>query len=472
MKDELKEMIKYADVEKTLDEVSSGKYALEIRGKISKDLVDEISKIKKEPEWMRELRLKALEYFEKLPTPKWLSGVEELDLDVLSHYVKPEAGLSRSWEDVPEDIRKYYVKLGIPEQEAKMLAGLSAQYESETIYLRLKEKLTRMGVVMLPMEEAIRKYPDVIRRYMFKVFPYTEHKFAALHAALWSGGVFIYVPPNVKVSEPIEAFFLIGKALEGQFEHTLLVADEGSYVHFIEGCAAPAYKGYSFHDGMVEIYVHKGAKVKFTTLQNWSSNVINFNNKRAILEDDASIEWVEASIGSKVSYVYPSTILKGRNSSSRALVVTIAKKGQLKDSGSKAIHVAPNTRSRIVSKSVSFEGGINVYRGLVRVLKGAKNSVAHVECDSLVLDPKSKAYTIPHNQVDEPTASVTHEAYTGKISEEQLFYLMSRGLSEYEAKSLIVLGFIDDLITELPFEFANVLRSVIQLEFSKVGGVG
>ncbi len=467
-----KEILEGSEVEEILGYATPTKAALELRGKISKDLIEEISRVKKEPDWVRRLRLRALELFEKLPTPKWLVGVEELDLEGLAHYVRPEVTLAREWEELPEEIRKYYEKLGIPELERRFLAGLSAQFESETVYANIKKKLAERGVIMLPMEEALKKYPDLVKRYLFRVFPPSDHKFAALHAALWSGGVFVYVPLGVRVEEPLEAFFLIGRAMEGQFEHTLVVADEGSYVHFIEGCAAPMYKGYSFHDGMVELYAHKGATIKFTTLQNWSKNVINFNNKRAIVEEGARVDWIEGSIGSKITYVYPSSILKGRGASSRSVVVTLAKGPYIKDSGSKMIHVAPETRSRIINKSISVEGGVNVYRGIVRVVKGAKGATSHVECDSLILDDRSKAYTYPHNQVDEPTASVTHEATAGRLSEAQLFYMRSRGLSEDEAKSLVVLGFLENIMIELPFEFANVLKKVIQLEFSKLGGVG
>ena len=466
------ELFKSTSVEELLGYASPSRVEVELKGKITRSLVEELSRLKKEPDWMRRLRLRSLELFEKLPMPNWLRGIEELDLEELAHYVKPDTPTVESWEEVPEEIRKYYERLGIPELEAKFLSGLSAQFESETIYSKIKEKLAEKGVIMLPMEQAVQKYPDLVKKYFLRVFSPAEHKFAALHGALWSGGVFVYVPPGVRVEEPLEAFFLIGRALEGQFEHTIVVADEGSYIHFIEGCAAPMYKGYSFHDGMVELYAHRNATIKFTTLQNWSKNVINFNNKRGIAEENAKIEWIEGSIGSKISYVYPSTVLKGRGASSRSIVVTIAKGPYLKDGGSKMIHAAPDTRSRVISKSISVDGGINIYRGLIRVNRGAVNARAHVECDSLILDDESMAYTYPHNQVEEPTAHVTHEATTGRLGEDQLFYLQSRGLSEDEAKSIIVLGFLDEIMIELPFEFANVLNKVIQLEFSKIGGVG
>jgi len=448
------------------------KAEIELKGKISRGLFEEISRIKKEPDWMRRLRLRSLELFYKLPMPKWVTGIEEIDLDALSHYVKPTTDRAETWDDLPDQIRKYYEKLGLPELEAKFLSGLVAVYDSETVYAKMKEYLEKKGVIVLPLEEAVQKYPDLVKKYFLKVFPPADHKFAALHGALWSGGTFIYVPPGVKIREPIESFFLIGRQGEGQFEHSLIVADEGAYVHWIEGCSAPRFVGYSFHNGMVEAYAHKNATIKITTIQNWSRNVINFNNKRGIAEAGARIDWVEGSIGSKMTYVYPSTILKGEGSSTRSVVVTLSKGPYLKDSGSKVVHVAPNTKSKIINKSISADGGVNVYRGIVRILKGAKNASAHVECDSLILDGKSKTHTIPHNQVDEPTAYVSHEAKTGRLSEQQLFYLTSRGVTDDEAKSLIVLGFLDEIMGELPVEYANVLHKVIQLEFSELGAVG
>ncbi len=421
---------------------------------------------------MRRLRLKALETYNKLPSPNWLIGVESLDVNELTHYIKPEAELTRSWEEIPEYIKTYYEKLNLPEIEQRLLSGLSLQFESETIYMNYKKKLEEKGVVILPMEEAIRRYPDLVKQYFNKIFPYAEHKYAALHTALWSGGVFLYVPKNVRIQQPIEAFFLIGSAMEGQFEHTLIIADEGSYIHFIEGCAAPLYKGYSFHDGMVEIYAHKNSHIKFTTIQNWSSNIINFNNKRAVAEENTIIDWVEGSIGSKITYVYPSTILKGDNSKTTIYTITIARGDKIKDTGAKTILLGKNTGAKIVNKSISVDGGINIYRGLIRVNKGAKNAKVSSNCESLILDEKSKAYTYPHNQNLEATAIINHEAKTGRINEEQLFYLQSRGLEEHEAKSLIVLGFLEEVIVNLPFEYANVLNKVIQLEFEKLGGTG
>ena len=469
----LEEILKAGSLEEILGTAVPYPKEIELKGKITRDTVEELSRIKNEPEWMRRHRLRALELFEKLPMPKWVIGVEELDLDNLILYTKPELQNEvKEWDDLPENIRKTFERLNIPEIEKKFLSGLTAVFDSESVYSQLKEEFEKMGIIMLPMEEAVRKYPDLVKKYFGKVFPAGEHKFSALHHALWSGGAFVYIPKGVKVPFPIEAFFVIGSALEGQFEHTLLVADEGSYVHFIEGCSAPMYKGFSFHDGMVEIYAHKNATVKFTTIQNWSRNVINFNNKRAIIEDNAYVEWIEGSIGSKVTYTYPSSVLKGDGARTAQYVVSLSNGPFLKDTGAKSIHIGKNTSSKIVSKSISANGGINIYRGLVRIAKGAEDSTATVSCDSLILDGESKAYTYPHNQNDEPSASIIHEATTGRLSEDKLFYLNARGIKEEEAKSLIVLGFISDILEGLPFEYVEVLKKVIELEFSEVGGVG
>lgn len=445
---------------------------VEIRGRIERSLIEEISRIKKEPDWMRRLRLRALELFYKLPMPRWVIGIEEIDLEEIAAYVKPKAERAETWEDLPLWMREYYSRLGLPEAEARFLSGMTAVFDSEAVLNLAKKELKEKGVILVPMEEAVQKYPDLVKQYFGRVFPASDHKFAALHHALWSGGAFVYVPPGVKVSQPIEAFFFIGSELEGQFEHTLLVVGENSYIEFIEGCAAPMLKTFSFHDGMVEIYAHRGARVHFYTIQNWSRDIINFNNKRAMAEEGAHVEWLEGSIGSRLTYTYPTTILRGRGSSTRNVSVAIANGPYIKDTGGKAIHAAPNTKSYIVSKSISSGGGLSVYRGLVKINRGAKNSVGHVQCDSLVLDDKSKAYTYPRNEVDEPSAEISHEASIGRLSEDQLFYMANRGLSEGEAKALIVLGFIQDVLRALPLELLGVLSKVIELEFSELGALG
>jgi len=440
---------------------------------LSRSTIEEISKMKKEPNWMLQLRLRALELFEKIPTPNWLPDfLGALDVSKLELYVKPGIHQTNSWDEIPKDVKNYYDELGIPDSEKKYLGGLVAVLESEPIYSNVKEELTKKGVIMMPPDEAVQKYPDLIKQYFMKIFPASDHKFAALHGALWSGGVFVYVPKGVKITTPVEGFFVIGTEMEGQFEHTLVVADEGSYIHFIEGCSAPQFRKFSFHDGMVELYAKKNAHIKFTTIQNWSKNVINFNNKRAWADENSMIEWVEGSLGSKYSFVYPTTILRGRNATSTSLVVTMASgEGEWKDSGSKMIHAAPNTKSKIINKNIGFNGGVNIYRGLVKVNKGATGSKAFVKCDSLMLDEKTKAYTFPHNQVFEDDADVAHEAHTFRMSEDQLFYLMNRGINEKEATSMLVLGFIDDIMRELPFEYATMLNKVIKLELDKLGAV-
>lgn len=442
-----------------------------LKGKITRDVVEEISRVKGEPDWMRRLRLRMLELFEKLPTPKWVRGVGEIDLEALAHYAKPQTVGVRSWDEVPKEIRQYYEKLGLPEMEVKALLGLATQFDSEIVYFNFKKKLEEKGVIMLPMEEAVRRYPDLVKQYFMRVFP-PEHKFAALHGALWSGGTFIYVPPNVRIEQPLETFFLIGTSQESQMEHSIVVADRGASVHWIEACSAPRLLKYSFHNGMVEGYAHEGANLKITTVQNWSRDIVNFNNKRAVAEARAHVQWVEGSIGSKTTYTFPSTILKGEGSSTEIYGITAAKGGLWKENGAKVWHLAPNTKSRVVNKSISAKGGVSVYRGMVYVAKGAKYAKSHVQCDALVLDGDSANITIPHDQVFEETAVVTHEATASRISEEKLMYLRSRGFTEDEAKALVVLGFVSDIVKDLPFEYAVVLRRVLELEFSKLGAVG
>ncbi|ADV64480.1 Fe-S cluster assembly protein SufB [Desulfurococcus mucosus] len=446
---------------------------IELKGRISRDIVEEISRLKKEPEWMRLHRLRALEEFYRLPSPNWLPWIRSIDLDeVASYYVKPETTGASSFEELPDEIRRIYDALGLPEAYAKYLAGLSTVLDSENVYTVMKDLLKELGVVMVPMDEAVQKYPDMVKKYFGRVFPYTDHKFAALHHALWSGGVFVYVPKGVRVPYPVEAFFFIGSELEGQFEHTVVVADEGSEITFIEGCSAPRLKKFSFHDGMVELYAHKEARVNFVTVQNWSRNIVNFNNKRGIAEENAVIEWIEGSIGSKVTVTYPTTILKGRGARTASTVIGISNGDTVKDTGSKVIHAAPSTSSRIVSKSISGRGGVNVYRGLIQVNKGASNSKSYTQCDSLILDEKSSSSTYPIIHVMEEDADIGHEATTIRVTDDQLFYLASRGLSEKEALSLIVLGFVKDIFPRLPFEYVAMLSKVIQLEFRELGGVG
>ncbi|WP_440059527.1 Fe-S cluster assembly protein SufB [Thermogladius sp. 4427co] len=446
---------------------------LEIRGRISRSLVEEISRVKKEPDWMRRLRLRALEFFEKAEPPRWLPYISVIDLDeIATLYSKPDIEKVGSWDELPEDLRRVYEKLKLPEAYAKFLAGLATVLDSESVFVALKDYLRKTGVVMMPMEEAVAKIPDLVKQYFSRVFPYTDHKFAALHYALWSGGVFVYVPRGVRVAYPVEAFFIVGKELEGQFEHTVVVADEGSEIVFIEGCSAPRLRRESFHDGMVELYAHRNSKLSFLTVQNWSKNIVNFNNKRGIAEENAVIEWVEGSIGSKITVTYPSTILRGAGSKTTSTLFSISRGSVVKDTGSKVIHAAPNTSSRIVSKSVSADGGLNVYRGLVQINKGASNSVSYVECQSLILDEKSRSYTYPIVHILEEDSSIGHEASTVRLDENQIFYLMSRGFTRNEAVSTVITGFVRDVLAKLPFEFASMLKRVLEIEFEELGGVG
>ena len=474
---ELKEVMEERGVDELLGRAKEYKKEIEIRGKIGRDLIEEISKSKKEPRWMLNLRLRALELFEKLPMPNWVEGIESIDVEEFYQYVRPEAQPVEDWNQLPDWFKEYYKKLGLPEAEAYALSGITTVFDSENLVTKVKEELKNKKVIFTSMDEAVQRYPEIVKQYFSRVFPMGDYKLAALHYALWSGGAFVYIPRNTSVINPVEAYFIIGSELEGQFEHTLIVAEdnakgETSYLHFIEGCAAPVLKRFSFHNGMVEIYAGRNSQIYFTTLQNWGKSIINFNNKRAIANENAHVEWVEGSIGSKMTYTYPATILKGRGSTTRNISVGISNGPYIKDVGAKAIHVAPDTRSIIISKSISSGGGLATYRGLVKVLKGAKRSFSHVSCDSLILDEKSKAYTLPRNEVDEPTATVSHEASVDKLSEDQLFYMSSRGIEEGEAKALIVNGFIREVLKKLPLETVSILTKVIDLEFSEVGGVG
>ncbi len=438
---------------------------------LSKKVVEAISSIKNEPEWMREKRLKSLEIFFQKPMPSFGPDLSSLNFDEITYYVKPVQEKRRRWEDLPENIRETYEKLGIPEAEKKYLAGVVAQYQSEVVYASLKEQLEKMGVIFVDMDTAVKDYPELVKEYfMTKCIPPTDNKFSALHGAVWSGGSFVYVPPGVHVPFPLQSYFRISAALVGQFEHTLIIADKGSFVHYVEGCTAPVYSEHSLHSAAVEIFVKEGARVRYTTIQNWSKNVYNLNTKRAIVEKDGVMEWVGGSMGSGVTMLYPASVLVGEGARAEHLNLTFAGKGQIKDTGSKVIHIAPNTSSVIVSKSISKDGGKSVYRGLVKIVKGAKNSRVSVSCQSLILDDSSKADTIPIMEIHEETATVTHEATAGKISEEKLFYLMSRGLSEEDAMALVVRGFIEPISKELPMEYAVELNRLVKLEME--GAIG
>lgn len=436
---------------------------------LSEDVVKRISADKNEPEWMLQKRLKVLEVFWKKDMPNWGPDLSELDLDEIYYYMRPEAERnSKSWDDVPSDIRETYEKLGIPEAERSGLAGVGAQYESEVVYHNLKKDLEDIGVVFLDMDEAVQKYPEMVKKYfMTNCIPVSLHKFTALHGAVWSGGTFIYIPKGVKVELPLQAYFRMNAKSGGQFEHTLIIADENSEVHYIEGCSAPKYSENSLHAGCVEIHVLKNARVRYSSIENWSRNTYNLNTKRGIVHENGVLEWVNGNMGSKTTMLYPCSVLLGKNSSTDYIGIAYAGDGQYQDTGCKVYHIAPNTSSRVVSKGISKDGGISSYRGLVQINKGAVNSKSSVRCDGLMLDNKSTSSTLPSMDVKENQVDVSHEAAVGKVGEEQLFYLMSRGLSEDEATKMIVSGFIEPVVRELPLEYAVELNRLIELEIER-----
>ena len=433
---------------------------------INEEIVRLISSDKNEPEWMLKKRLNALRIFNKKPVPTWGPDLSGLDFDEIYFYMKPDAKKNaKSWDDVPEDIRKTYEKLGIPEAEKKALAGVGAQYESEIVYHSLKKDLAEKGVVFLDMDLAVKEYPDLVKKYfMTNCVSPALHKYASLHAAVWSGGTFIYIPKGVKVELPLQAYFRMNAKSGGQFEHTLIIADEGSEIHYIEGCSAPLYTETSLHAGCVEIHVLKNAKVRYSSIENWSKNTYNLNTKRAIVHENAIMEWVNGNLGSKLTMLYPCSVLIGKNSKTDYIGIAYAGKDQFQDTGCKVYHLAENTTSHVLSKGISKDGGISSYRGLVSIKKGCKNSKSRVRCDGLMLDNLSKALTFPSMEISESRVDVSHEAVIGRIQEEQLFYLMSRGLTEEEATKMIVSGFIEPVVRELPIEYAVELNRLIELE--------
>lgn len=432
---------------------------------VTEELVREISRDKNEPKWMLERRLKALEIFNKKPMPKWGPSLDDLNLDEIHYYIKPDAKNTTSWDDVPKDIKETFEKLGIPEAERKSLGGVGVQYESETVYHKLKEDLEKQGVIFLDCDTAIKEQEKLMKKYFMTscILP-SLHKFSALHGAVWSGGTFIYIPKGVKVEIPLQAYFRMNAKKGGQFEHTLIIVDEGADLHYIEGCSAPQYDENSLHAGGVEIFVKKGAKMRYSSIENWSKNTYNLNTKRAIVEKDAKMEWINGNLGSKLTMLYPTSLLVGENAKTDYLGIAYAGPGQHQDTGCKVYHMAPNTKSTILSKGISVDGGISNYRGLVDIKKGATGTKSSTRCDGLMLDSKSISGTIPSMTVHESDVEVSHEAAVGKIGEEDLFYLMSRGLSESDATKLIVSGFIDPIIKELPLEYAVELNKLIQLE--------
>ena len=434
---------------------------------LNETLIRKISKLKNEPEWMLEKRLKGLKLFKKTKLPTWGPSLKELDFNKLNYYTDSNTPETSSWKKVPKKIKKTFDKLGIPEAEQKVLSGVGAQWDSNVIYHSIKESLVKQGIIFENMDTALKKYPELVKKYFMTIIPISEHKFTMLHAAVWSGGTFIYIPKNVKVDLPLQSYFRMNSQRGGQFEHTLIILDEGAELHYIEGCSSPNYTENSLHAGCVEIYQHPNSKMRYSSIENWSKNVYNLNTKRSLVKENAKIEWVTGNLGSKVAMVYPSSILIGENAKSESLGIAFANKNQNQDIGAKAIHLAPNTSSIIKSKSLSINGGISTYRGLVLISKNAKNSKSTVKCDALILDKKSVSKTYPTIKQENNESECTHEATVGKIGEEEIFYLMSRGLTEEQATHLIVNGFISPIVKALPLEYALELNKLIEMEIEE-----
>lgn len=445
-------------------------YVFKSRKGLDEEVVKQISSMKGEPQWMLDFRLKALKHFQQRPIPTWGGDLSHLGLDDIYYYVKPAEKEARSWDDVPETIKKTFDKLGIPEAERKFLAGAGAQYDSEMVYHQIHENLKKQGVIFVSIEDGLRNYPDLFKQYFGTIIPIEDNKFAALNSAVWSGGSFIYVPPGVKIDLPLQAYFRLNVASIGQFERTMIIADEGAQIHYVEGCTAPQYSTDSFHSGVIEIVVKKGARVRYTTIQNWSTNVYNLVTQRALVYGGGTMEWVDANLGSKLTMKYPSCYLLEPGAHGEVLSMAFAGPGQHQDAGGKAIHFAPHTSSKITSKSISKGGGRTSYRGLLKVYKGADDVKSNVVCDALLLDPQSRSDTYPYIEIDAQDVTVGHEATVSKVGDEQLFYLMSRGLSEEESTTMVVSGFIEPLVKELPMEYAIEMNRLIQLQMA--GSVG
>ncbi len=436
---------------------------------LDQEIVNQISEMKNEPDWMRQFRLKALEIFESKPLPKW-GGAINLNFQDIYYYLKPTNAQGKTWDDVPQEIKDTFEKLGIPEAERKFLAGVKAQFESEVVYGSLKEDLAEKGVIFTDTDTAVQQHSDLLREYFGTVIPPTDNKFAALNSAVWSGGSFIYVPPGVKIDFPLQAYFRINAENMGQFERTLIIVDEGAQVHYVEGCTAPMYSTESLHSAVVEVITKRNGRCRYTTIQNWANNIYNLVTKRAFAYQDAVMEWVDGNLGSQLTMKYPAVYMMEPGARGEILSIAFASKGQHQEAGAKLVHAAPHTTGQIISKSISKNGGRSSYRGLARVEKGAVRSKCNVVCDALILDPESRSDTYPYIEIMEQDVSIGHEASVSRIGEEQLFYLMSRGLSEAEASTMIVNGFIEPLVKELPMEYAVELNRLIQLQME--GSVG
>ena len=445
-------------------------YDFKIQKGLTKEIVEEISIQKKDPDWMREIRLKALKVYESLELPTWGPDLSELNMDEIATYVRPKSKLNSSWEDVPEDIKNTFDKLGIPEAEKTSLAGVGAQYDSEVVYHSMKKELLEQGVIYTDMETAVRDYPEIVKKHFMKCVPMYDHKFVALHAAVWSGGSFVYVPKGVKLDFPLQSYFRLNSPESGQFEHTLIIVEEGASLHFIEGCSAPKYNKVNLHAGCVELYVKDNAYLRYSTIENWSKNMMNLNTKRAIIGKNAKVDWVSGSFGSKISMLYPMSVLNGEGAKTEYTGISFAGKGQNLDTGFKVVHNFPNTSSVVNSKSISKNGGTATYRAQVLVNENATNSKCSVSCESLMLDDISRSDTIPVNDIRTDDVEFSHEAKIGKISDKSIFYLMTRGLSQEDATALIVRGFADPISKELPVEYAVEMNNLINLELE--GAIG
>ncbi|WP_409945106.1 Fe-S cluster assembly protein SufB [Leptotrichia wadei] len=455
-----------ADIERGVYDIKDEEhYRYKVEKGLTPEIIEKISERKNEPEWMREFRLKALEVYNSKPMTDWGPDLSDLDMNDIVHYLEPDsAPMNENWDDVPSYIRDTFDRLGIPEAEKQSLAGVGAQYDSEVVYHSVHKELEEQGVIYTDIETAIVKYGDMLKEYFMTLITVNDHKFAALHGAVWSGGSFIYVPKGVKVKMPLQSYFRLNAPEAGQFEHTLIIVDEGADLHFIEGCSAPKYQKNALHAGAVELFVRKGARLRYSTIENWSRNMYNLNTKRALVEEDGVIEWVSGSFGSRVSMLYPMSILKGDRSRCEFTGVTFASAGQYLDTGCKIIHQGKNTSSTVHSKSISKNGGTAFYRGLLKVLPEATGTRSTVECESLMLDNESTSDTIPIIDINNDSVDIGHEAKIGRISDEAIFYLMSRGISEDEAKAMIVRGFVEPISKELPLEYAVELNKLIELE--------
>ncbi len=452
------------------DEANPAPYAIGAERGVSEALIRRISGDKNEPEWMLAHRLESLRIFHEKPLPRWGADLSELDLNDIIYYARADAQETDNWQEVPEEIRRVYDRLGIPEAERKMLAGVGAQYESEVVYHNLKKEWEELGVIFLDMDDALRLHPELVRQYFMKCVPASDHKFAALHGAVWSGGTFLYVPKGVHIRDPLQAYFRMNAKNMGQFEHTLIVVEERANAHYIEGCSAPKYGSQALHAGLVEIFVKPGATCRYSSVENWSRDTYNLNTKRAVVEKDATMEWVGGNMGSGVTMLYPCSMLMGEGARCDHLAIAFANKDQWQDTGAKIFHMAPHTSSKVTSKSISKSGGTAIYRGMLHVAPSARDSTANIQCDALLLDEISRTDTIPDIKIRNNDVTIAHEATVGKLSEEDLFYLMSRGIPEDHARAMIVNGFIEPIVRQLPLEYAVEMNRLIELEME--GSVG